>query len=118
TQKTVSELNERLKNLNISTQAITFHKLGFDTIKRHLPNTPAVTNENTLSNVIKSYLQKDILDNSNALQCFIQYVSCYMNIPEEYDNYDSYGEKIDIEKGINFHTLKSKCEPLNKVGKA
>ena len=35
TQKTVSELNERLKNLNISTQATTFHKLGFDTIKTY-----------------------------------------------------------------------------------
>lgn len=118
TQKTVSELNERLRNINISTQATTFHKLGFDTIKRHLNSIPAVTNENTLSNVIKSYLQKDILNDSNALQSFIQYVSCYMNIPEEYDNYDSYGEKIDTEKGINFQTLKSKCEPLNKVAKA
>lgn len=118
TQKTVSELNERLKNINISTQATTFHKLGFDTIKKHLTIVPAVTNENTLTNVIKSYLQKDILNDSNALQSFIQYVSCYMNIPEEYDNYDSYGEKIDTEKGINFQTLKSKCEPLNKVAKA
>src|SRR5690606_10005067 len=119
TQKTVSELNERLKNINISTQATTFHKLGFDTIKKHhLTSVPAVTNENTLTNVIKSYLQKDILNDSNALQSFIQYVSCYMNIPEEYDNYDSYGEKIDTEKGINFQTLKSKCEPLNKVAKA
>jgi len=118
TQKTVAELNERLKNLNISTQATTFHKLGFDTIKKHLTSVPAVTNENTLTHVIKSYLQKDILDDSNALQSFIQYVSCYMNIPEEFDNYNSYGEKIDVEKGINFQTLKSKCEPLNKVAKA
>ncbi|NGM72841.1 UvrD-helicase domain-containing protein [Sphingobacterium sp. SGL-16] len=118
TQKTVSELNERLKNINISTQATTFHKLGFDTIKTHLSNTPAVTNENTLTNVIKSYLQKDILENTTALQSFIQYVTCYMNIPEEYDNYDSLGEKIDMEKGIDFQTLKSKCEPLNIVAKA
>lgn len=118
TQKTVAELNERLKNLNNNTQATTFHKLGFDTIKKHLTSVPAVTNENTLTHVIKSYLQKDILDDSNALQSFIQYVSCYMNIPEEFDNYNSYGEKIDFEKGINFQTLKSKCEPLNKVAKA
>ena len=117
TQKTVSELNERIQKINISTQATTFHKLGFDTIKTHLPNTPAVTNENTLPNVIKSYLKNDLFEDNAAMQSFIQYVSCYMNIPEENDHYDSLGEKIDVEKGTDLQTLKAKCEPLNMVAK-
>ena len=43
-----------------------------------------------------------------------------MNIPEEHESYQSLGEKLDTEKGIDFQTLKSKCEsePLNKVAKA
>ena len=43
-----------------------------------------------------------------------------MNIPEGHDSYDSLGEKLDTEKGIDFQTLKSKCDPveLNKVAKA
>jgi Superfamily I DNA and RNA helicases len=118
TKKTVDELNERLTKVGVATKATTFHKLGYDIIKKHRANIPAVTNENTLSGVIKAYLKEDIFEDAEALQAFIQYVACYMNIPEEYDNYGSYGEKIDTEKGIDFHTLKSKCEPLNMVSKA
>jgi len=41
-----------------------------------------------------------------------------MNIPEEHNSYKSLGEKLDTERGINFQTLKSKCEPeLNIVTK-
>src|SRR5690606_6978026 len=43
---------------------------------------------------------------------------CYMNIPEDSSYYNSLGEKIDTEKGIDFQTLKSKCESLNKVSTA
>ena len=120
TKKTVDELNERLKNIGLGARATTFHKLGYDTIKRHLTTLPAVTNENTLYNVIKEYLEKEIFNDTEALQAYIVYVACYMNIPEEHENYDSLGEKLDTEKGIDFQTLKSKCEPetLNKVAKA
>lgn len=115
TQKTVAELNERLEKLNLGVQATTFHKLGYDTIKKFHAEIPAVTNENTLSVVIREYLKTDILNDDEALQSYIQYVACYMNIPDEHDSYDSLGEKLDTEKGIDFHTLKSKCEPLNIV---
>ena len=118
TKQTVEELNERLGKLELGTTAITFHKLGYDTIKRYHSKIPAVTNENTLSGVISEYLKTDIFNDSKALNSYIQYVACYMNIPEEYDNFNSLGEKLDTEKGIDFQTLKSKCEPLNIVSKA
>ena len=117
TKKTVEELNERLKKIELGTEATTFHKLGYDIIKRYYSHVPAVTNENTLSGVIREYLQTDIFNDSEALQSYIQYVACYMNIPEEYNNFNSLGEKLDTEKGIDFQTLKSKCEPLNIVSK-
>lgn len=117
TKKTVEELNQRLRQLELGIEATTFHKLGYDILKRHLSNTPAVTNENTLGNVIKKYLKEDIFKDPAALQSYIEYVACFMNIPEESDSYKSFGEKIDDEKGIDFHTLKSKCEPLNKIAK-
>lgn len=110
TKKTVEELNERLKNIGIDLLAITFHKLGFDTISEYTASKPSVTNENTLRNAIKSYLEKDIFNDSAALEAYIVYVAYYMNIPEEHESYDSLGEKLDNEKGIDFQTLKSKCE--------
>jgi DNA helicase-4 len=108
TKKTVEELNERITKMGLSTKATTFHKLGYDTIKNFQSNTPALTNENTLINAIDEYLQKDIFQDSEATESYIQYIACYMNIPEETNNYNSLGEKIDTEKGIDFQTLKSK----------
>jgi len=119
TKKTVDELNERLKNIGLGARATTFHKLGYDTIKKHLATVPTLTNENTLGNIVRDYLTKEIFDNSEALEAYIVYVACYMNIPEEHESYNSLGEKLDTEKGVDFQTLKSKCEPeLNKVAKA
>ena len=118
TKKTVKELNERLKKLELDVQATTFHKLSYDVIKKYQSFIPSVTNENTLSSVIKEYLKTDILNNSKALQSYIQYVACYMNIPEDSDNYGSLGDKIDNEKGVDLQTLKSKCESLNKISKS
>lgn len=118
TKKTVEDLNKRITNIGLGTEATTFHKLGYDIIKKFQTKTPAVANDNTLSRVIKEYLQKDIFGNSEAIEAYIQYIACYMNIPEETDGYNSLGEKIDTEKGIDFHTLRSKCETLNKVSKS
>ena len=119
TKKTVDELNERIKNIGLDAQATTFHKLGYDTIKQNSENFLALTNDNTLSNVVKEYLTNEIFDNAQALEAYIVYLACYINIPEENDSFDSLGEKLDTEKGSDFQTLKSKCEPeLNKVSKA
>jgi len=119
TKKTVGELNERLKNIGLDARATTFHKLGYDTIKKYLASVPVLTNENTLSNAVKEYLEKEIFSNAEALEAYIVYVACYMNIPEEHESYNSLGEKLDTEKGVDFQTLKSKCEPeLNKIGLA
>lgn len=120
TKKTVDELNERLKNIGLGARATTFHKLGYDTIKQNRENVPTLTNENTLGNIVRNYLKKEIFDNAEALEAYIVYVACYMNIPEEHESYNSLGEKLDTEKGVDFQTLKSKCEPeeLNKVAKA
>ena len=117
TKKTVAELNERIANLTLVVEATTFHKLGYDTIKKYNTTIPAVTNENTLNKVIIEYLKQDILEDTFALQAFVEYVACYMNIPEESDKYPSLGEKVDAEKGIDFETIRSKCEPLNKAAK-
>ena len=103
TKKTVDELNERLTKIGVATKATTFHKLGYDTIKKHRADIPAVTNENTLSGVIKTYLRTDIFENAEALQAFIQYVACYMNIPEEDDNYESFENNLFLTTSWNLH---------------
>ena len=108
TRKTVEELNQRLRNLDLKTKATTFHKLGYDCIKHFQKNPPAVANENLLHQTIKQFLKNDILHHDSALKSFVQFMACYLNIPEENDAFDSLGEKLDIKNGIDFETLKSK----------
>ena len=108
TRKTVEELNQRLRNLGLKTKATTFHKLGYDYIKQFQKNPPAVANENLLYQTIKQFLKNDILHHDFALKSFVQFMACYLNIPEENDAFDSLGEKLDVKNGIDFETLKSK----------
>ena len=108
TRKTVEELNQRLRNLGLKTKATTFHKLGYDYIKHFQKNPPAVANENLLYQTIKQFLKNDILHHDSALKSFVQFMACYLNIPEENDAFDSLGEKLDVKNGIDFETLKSK----------
>lgn len=116
TKKTVDELNERLIKLGIETRATTFHKLGYDIIKKYQNSFPALANENKVFHLVRKYLEEDIFEDSEALRAYLVYVSCYMNIPEGNETYESLGQKLDYEKGIDFQTLKSKTEhDLNKV---
>jgi DNA helicase-4 len=113
TNKTVDELNDRLKKLHLNMQATTFHKLGYGYVKQFANKIPAVANENLLSKVIKTFLKKDILGEKLALDSFVQFMACYMVIPEEDDKFESLGEKTDINKGINLETLRSKYQSNN-----
>lgn len=108
TNKTVSELNERLQALSLNTTATTFHKLGYSLVKEFAATAPAVANENLLNNVIKTFLKTGIVQEKAALDSFIQFMACYMIIPEEDNKFESLGEKIAINRGVDFETLKSK----------
>ena len=108
TRKTVSELNERLLKLNIEPVAKSFHKLGYDIIKSQSQKTPGVPNENILLNVISEFLINEASKDEKISNAYIEYLGCYMNIPKEMEQFDSLGDKIEDEKGINFETLKSR----------
>ncbi|MCL2390403.1 MAG: UvrD-helicase domain-containing protein [Endomicrobia bacterium] len=116
TKKTVGELNERLQKLNLPVSAVTFHKLGYDVVKKYSENAPSVADENLLKNVVKDFLKKWILQKKPSLESFIQFIACYMLIPEEDDKFRSLGEKIDTFKGMDYETLKSKCDIESKTG--
>ena len=116
TNKTVGELNERLAGLGIKLEALTFHKLGYQLVRQLLDKTPSVANENTLKKVVSQYLKEDIHNEKKALEAFIQFIACYFTIPVDENDIGSLGEKIDLTKGMDFETLKSKFES-GKLGK-
>ena len=113
TRKTVSELNDRLLELKINPVASSFHKLGYDIIKSQNKKVPGVPNENILLNVISDFLNNEVSKDEKISNAYLEYLGCYMNIPKEMDEFDSLGDKIDEEKGINFETLKSRHDIEN-----
>lgn len=115
TRKTVNELNERLAKLSLGVKASTFHKLGYDIIRRYETNPAVVTNENTIYQVIKNYLKNGILSESNRTQAFVEFLACYSVIPEEYDKFKSAGERFDTYHGVDYETLKSKVDSHGRL---
>ena len=93
--------------LNIGPIASSFHKLGYDIIKGQSQKTPGVANENILLNVISEFLTNEASKDEKISNAYLEYLGCYMNIPKEMEQFDSLGDKIEDEKGINFETLKS-----------
>ena len=116
TRKTVEELNDRLLKLGLKDFATTFHKLGYDYVREYSEKAPTCSNENYLTEVITDFLKNRIFLHEKALKSFIQFSACYIEIPEEDDKFESLGEKVDIKKGVDYQTLRSKYngESFNK----
>ena len=110
TRKTVDELNERLLKLNIDPVASSFHKLGYSIIKSQNKKVPGVPNENILLNVINDFLNNEASKDEKISNAYLEYLGCYMNIPKEMDEFESLGDKIMEEKGVNLETLKSRYD--------
>ncbi len=114
TRKTVKDLNDRLKEIPSNVRATTFHKLGLDIISNYRNEHPEVANEGLLENTVKEYLQKGISAFPDQVQALVEFIACYSNIPEDYNNFDSAGERFDFYKGsVDYETLRSK---VNSAG--
>lgn len=116
TRKTVNDLNDRLKKISSNAKATTFHKLGLDIITDFEGERPNVAEENTLRKVVKKYLREGISTHPKQAQALIEFIACYSNIPEAYDDFESAGERFDYYRGsVDYETLKSK---VNSAGGA
>ena len=106
TRKTVEDLNDRLKAIPSSARATTFHKLGLGIITDYEGDRPNVAGEELLGNVVKNYLKDEISDHPEQVQALVQFIACYSNIPEDYDNFQSAGERFDFYRGsVDYETL-------------
>ena len=116
TRKTVNDLNDRLKKISSNAKATTFHKLGLDIITDFEGERPNVAEENTLRKVVKKYLREGISTHPKQAQALIEFIACYSNIPEAYDDFESAGERFDYYRGsVDYETLKSKVNSAGGV---
>ncbi len=116
TRKTVSDLNDRLKAIPSDVRATTFHKLGLNIIADHDGERPNVAGEELLSDTVKKYLKTEISKYPNQVNSLVQFIACYSNIPEDYDSFQSAGERFDYYKGsVDYETLRSKVHNAGGV---
>jgi DNA helicase IV len=109
TKKSAEEMSERLNQsmpgTNIS--AMTFHKLGLELIKPHLPGDAYdIKDQDFLLEVIGKYFSKGTLgqDECDSLIPFFAY---YLNADEPEEKSGTLGEHIAKIKTLNYETLKS-----------
>lgn len=116
TRKTVEDLNDRLKKISSNAKATTFHKLGLDIIVAHDGKRPEVANEGLLNKVVRRYLRDGISSHTDQVRALVEFIACYSNIPEDYNEFDSAGERFDYYKGsVDYDTLKSKVNNAKGV---
>ena len=116
TRKTVEDLNDRLKAISSDARANTFHKLGLEIISNYKGERPNVAGEELLGSVVKNYLQNEISEHPDQVQALVQFIACYSNIPEDYDNFESAGERFDFYRGsVDYETLRSKVRNAGGV---
>ena len=109
TRKTVNDLNDRLTKISSNARATTFHKLGLDIITNYEGERPNIAEENALRKVVKKYLRDGISAHPEQVQALVEFIACYSNIPEDYDDFKSAGERFDYYRGsVDYETLKSK----------
>lgn len=112
TNKAVEELNLRInKDFNHKVKVTTFHKLGYEIIKQNCSSPPKIISEN---NIIKDYIEKEVIKNPKILKTFIDLYTYYFNISEEmilFQNYDKYKKYKNKQE---YPTLKSKIDYIKK----
>ena len=116
TNKTVDDLNSRLELIPSKARATTFHKLGLGIIADKMGKYPNIANSALLKKTVRDYLKKDISKHPEQVQALVEFIACYSNIPEDYNQFKTAGERFDFYRGsVDYETLRSKTKLLHGV---
>ena len=98
--------NFALKLNNNKVQCSTFHKLGKDIIDEGNIKSD-IAPDKYLSDIIAEYLGTEVYKVSEDARNFVNFYAYHMYAQNDEDL--SFGETIELEKGYDLETLKSKC---------
>jgi DNA helicase-4 len=111
TKKAAEEMQDRIaRKLHIGVEVKTFHALGLDIIRHTFEEKYDVTKNGYLKNFIEDYFKKNSYSDKKQIQNFITFFSYYLNIPKDWEEFESLGECIEHHKNSDYETLKSKVE--------
>lgn len=115
TTKAAEEMNLRIANkLKIQVESKTFHKLGLEIITQNRKKRYDVVEEDFLSTLIDNYFSEHLMGNKKQIQNIINFFGYYLNIPKDWEEFDSLGDCYDYYRTVDFETIKGKLENSEK----
>ncbi len=116
TNKAVNELKERInKEMNINANITTFHSLGYEILKKSMGVEfvkPKIIESKYY--IFKKILEKKVYNDKKILSDLVYFLSYYLYIPEEYINFETFGDYIEHKKNSDYETLKDYLREYNK----
>lgn len=106
TKKAAKEMSERIGNLGVPIQSMTFHKFGKDILSEAEGNPPEVADD--LNGFLHHFFDKEIGKRTKLLKDLMEFFAYYIEIPKDLKTCKSIGELYDAEKDADLETLKTK----------
>lgn len=111
TKASAIEMTERIQSkLGIQIEALTFHKLGLDLIKRLADTQPDITDDDALGKVLNTYFKETVLADENVLANIVKFYSAFLAIPKELEKYTTFGEYLEDQSSYDLETIRSKVQ--------
>jgi len=113
TNKAVDELRDRInKRLNIPAIISTFHKFGFEIIKKASNSTPNIHYKP--GSIISDYLETIVFQNPSILKRVLYFFSLYFDVPEEALQFTTLEQYHQYRAAQDLITLRSSLNEYNK----
>jgi DNA helicase-4 len=109
TTKSAEEMRQRIvEKLHINVEVRTFHGLGNRIIQHTHSNRYTVVENELLYNVVQAYFKDETYKNKKHIENLIKFFGYYINVPKDWEEFDSLGDCYDYYNSADFETLKSK----------
>lgn len=113
TNKAVDELKDRIvKRLGIPAIIATFHKFGFDIVKKVVSDIPDI--QHKPSSLISDYMETLILRDSKILKRILHFFSYYFDVPEDAMKFENLEQYHQFKASQDLQTLKSHLNEYNR----
>ncbi|MBD8036645.1 UvrD-helicase domain-containing protein [Solibacillus sp. A46] len=107
TASSAKEMTERIKEkLDLPIDAMTFHKLGLDTITNEEKQRPDISD--SLSDYVTTYFNQQALHNPSVMKEIIRFYATYLAVPKDIEKFTTLGEYKEDQSSHDLETLRSK----------
>ncbi|MDD4378299.1 MAG: UvrD-helicase domain-containing protein, partial [Eubacteriales bacterium] len=111
TNKAADEMSQRIaKKLHIDVEAKTFHKFGLGIMTKSYGKRFDIAEDYFLPNLIDQYFESHVSGDRKQIENLINFFGYYLNIPKDWEEFNSLGDCYDYYKNIDFETLKGKMQ--------